>query len=100
MVTTNPTSPQVLEAYTLLQIAAESFLNGTDRLDPAKPPTGSDPFLLTPDMLTNGNLHSSRMTLAQATKFKGEWKVICISGVCISGVTSAGSGLAFCPPVT
>ena len=38
----NPTSPQVLETYTLLQIAAEAFLGDTDRGDlAARPGSGA-----------------------------------------------------------
>lgn len=76
MASTNPTSPQLLEVYTLLQIAAESFLKDTNRGDPAQPPTGSGSFDLTPFMLTRGNLHSSRMTATQAAKFASEWVVL------------------------
>lgn len=62
MAVTNTTSPQVLETFALLQIAAEAFLNNTNPNDAAKPPTGSGSFDLTPAMLTRGNGHSSRMT--------------------------------------
>ncbi len=72
----SPTSPQVLQTYALLQIAAEAFLNGTKPNDAAKPANGSDPFPLSDAMLTNGNLHSSRMTEQQAKDFAAEWKVV------------------------
>jgi pimeloyl-ACP methyl ester carboxylesterase len=78
MATTNPTSPQVLETYTLLQIAAEGFL-GRNPIDPAAAPgSGAFPINLVGQeaLLTDGNKHSSRMTPAQAAKFVSEWKVI------------------------
>lgn len=61
--TTSPTAPQVLETYTLLQIAEEAFLNSTKPTDSAKPPTGSAQFELEEATLTNGNLHSSKNDL-------------------------------------
>lgn len=38
MAVTNTTSPQVLETFALLQIAAETFLNNTNPNDAAKLP--------------------------------------------------------------
>ena len=57
---THPT-PQVLETYTLLQIAAEAFL-GRRPNDPAVRPGDAGPLELTVPMLLAGNGHSSRMT--------------------------------------
>ncbi|WP_269633615.1 hypothetical protein [Pelomonas sp. BJYL3] len=73
----NPTSPQVLETYTLLQIAAEAFLGDTDRGDPAaRPGSGAVSVTLDGVMLNEGNLHSSRMTTEQAKQFAAEWEVV------------------------
>ncbi|MFG6457419.1 calcium-binding protein [Roseateles sp. BYS96W] len=75
--TANPdTTPQVLQAYALLQIAAEAFLNNTKRDDPAAAPTGSGSFTPTAAMLTDGNLHSSKMTAQQAKDFGENWRVV------------------------
>jgi len=74
----NPdTSPQVLQTYALLQIAAEAFL-GSDREDPASVPgVTTKPILLGNEtLLTTGNLHSSKMTAEQAKQFAQEWTVI------------------------
>lgn len=80
-----PTSPQVLQTYALLQIAAESFLN-VDRDEPAKTPGDAPGLTPTIKMLTDGNLHSSRMTYAtdlgvlpdqtQAKQFIDAWEVV------------------------
>ncbi|MBB5206442.1 hypothetical protein HNQ51_003788 [Inhella inkyongensis] len=72
MPTNNPTSPQVLETYVLLQIAAEAFFFRNAN-DPAATPGGMYPVNLTPGMLTRGNEHSSKMTQAQAEQFVKEW---------------------------
>lgn len=71
----NPTSPPVLQTYTLLQIAAEAFL-GRNPADPAATPGSNYPVNLTPELLTEGNKHSSRMTTAQAAQFAQEWEVV------------------------
>ncbi|WP_269633617.1 hypothetical protein [Pelomonas sp. BJYL3] len=73
----NPTSPQAIETYTLLQIAAETFLGSTKREDPAaRPGSGAIPVTLGEEMLMKGNLHSSKMTTEQAKQFALEWKVV------------------------
>lgn len=67
MTQANPTSPQVLQTYTLLQIAAEAFLGETRPEHPAAAPgSGTTVPLLTAQDLQDGNDHSSRMTTAQA----------------------------------
>ena len=68
---TQPT-PQVLQAYTLLQIAAEAFL-GRDRNAQQ-----ADPFVrrFDKETLMLGNGHSSRMTEKQAEQFAREWRVV------------------------
>lgn len=69
------TTPQVLQTYALLQIAAEAVM-GIDRQAPASNP-GTTPLVKLDDaMLQVGNLHSSKMTAAQATEFAQNWKVV------------------------
>lgn len=75
MATTNPTSPRVLETYTLLQIAAETLF-GRKPVDPAVAPGFYPEDLDVTKLVEVGNLHSSRMTQEQAEKFVTEWKVI------------------------
>ena len=66
--------PQVLQTYTLLQIAAEALL-GRAPNDPAAR-AGADAFELSLEgkekLLTDGNGHSSRMTQQQAEQFARE----------------------------
>ncbi len=66
--------PQVLQTYTLLQIAAEALL-GRAPNDPAAR-AGADAFELSLEgkekLLTDGNGHSSRMTQKQAEQFARE----------------------------
>jgi len=69
------TSPQVLQTYALLQIAAESFL-GRDREEPAAPVGVPVPVRLDFQMLKDGNGHSSRMTDQQAKDFAADWDVV------------------------
>ncbi len=76
-------SPQTLEVYTLLKIAAESFLNFTKRDDPAAPPTGSRDFVIDPDWLSDGNGHSSRMTDVAETFIRSNGSRFAVS--CIFG---------------
>ncbi len=68
-------SPQVLQTYTLLQIAAEAFL-GRDPEDPAARPGVTPEVQLGFQMLKAGNGHSSRMTHQQAKDFEADWEVI------------------------
>ena len=79
MTTTNTqrldATPQILQTYTLLQIASEAFLNGTSPTTEAAPPTGSLQFNIFDKWLTDGNGHSSRMTTKQAKQFSEEWRV-------------------------
>ncbi|MCZ8255702.1 MAG: hypothetical protein O9327_08575 [Polaromonas sp.] len=112
-------SPQILETYTLLQIAAEAFL-GRDPAAPAARAGDAPPLLLTDELLKVGNRHSSRMTAVQAVQFAREWKVISHQPNTATGFSATlfeyigetdpargvtkdmqvripGSGLAFCP---
>lgn len=75
---TDSTSPQVLQTYTLLQIAAEAFLGVNREAAAAVPGNGAIPLELIGNeaWLTNGNLHSSRMTKQQAEHFAKDWKVV------------------------
>ncbi|WP_310739930.1 calcium-binding protein [Inhella proteolytica] len=75
---TDPTSPQVLQTYTLLQIAAEAFLGIDPEATAAAPGAGAVPRSLigNESWLTEGNLHSSRMTDQQAQEFANDWKVV------------------------
>lgn len=76
--TTNATSPQILETYTLLQIAAEALFGRLPNAAAALP--GVEAFALNlkdqEKLLTDGNGHSSRMTKAQAEQFVSEWTVV------------------------
>ena len=70
-------TPQVLQTYTLLQIAAEALL-GRNPADPAALPGSGAiaPVLNVERLSTVGNGHSTRMTQQQAEQFAREWKVI------------------------
>jgi hypothetical protein len=84
-VQTDPTAPQILQTYALLQIAAEAFL-GYGPEASAAAPGNAPPVVPTVDMLTLGNKHSSRMTAAtaqgvpleqtQAQQFINDWEVV------------------------
>ncbi len=102
---TTPTTSDLLK-YADLQMAAEAFL-----VDPG---TGA----VKPNLrqaLIDGNTHASRFTSVQATRFLEYWEVVAQQENTKTGfrrqrgqvlpfaprsVSSAGSGLAFCPPVT
>ncbi len=71
----SPTSPQVLQTYTLLQIAAEAFL-GRNPADSAAAPGGQFNIDWDAAALERGNDHSSRMTQKQAEQFAAEWDVV------------------------
>ena len=68
-------TPQILQTYTLLQIAAEAFL-GRNREAPAARPGEVTEFQFDVTALMEGNGHSTRMTQKQAEQFAREWKVI------------------------
>jgi pimeloyl-ACP methyl ester carboxylesterase len=74
---TQPT-PQVLQTYTLLQIAAETFLATTKPEDAAAEPGAGAKvnFSLDSQWLKGGNGHSSRMTDQQAIDFAADWEVV------------------------
>jgi hypothetical protein len=76
----NPdTSPQILQTYTLLQIAAEAMF-GVKHPDPAAP-AGSGAvknptFGTNGTVLIEGNSHSSKFTQKQAQDFSNDWEAI------------------------
>lgn len=71
------TTPQVLQTYTLLQIAAEAMFGQGHERDAATAGSGAKEVgTIDPGVLTKGNDHSSKMTTDQAQKFSEEWTVI------------------------
>jgi hypothetical protein len=73
----NPdTTPQVLQTYALLQIAAEAFLGHEPAEGAAKAGVDAKPVTLDANMLQKGNNHSSKMTAQQADQFSREWTVV------------------------
>lgn len=70
-------SPQVLQTYTLLQIAAEAFMGRLPNAPAALPGETMKPVLSGNEtLLKDGNGHSSRMTDQQAIDFATDWDVI------------------------
>lgn len=69
------TAPQTLQAYTLLQMAAEALLGQPS--DAKAVPAGA-PFVPTFDSATlqSGNDHTTRMTPQQAADFVANWTIV------------------------
>ncbi len=70
-------TPQALQTYTLLQIAAEAMFSEEHARTAAAPGAGATKLgMVAIGVLTKGNDHSSKMTTEQATQFAAEWEVV------------------------
>ncbi len=70
-------TPQALQTYTLLQIAAEAMFSEEHARTAAAPGAGATKLgMVAIGVLTKGNDHSSKMTTEQAKQFAEEWEVV------------------------